>query len=43
MVEENKGEDYLCVKDGKDHGHIPQNASWRELLGELGPHGDIPG
>ena len=32
---------YLCVKDGRDHGHVPESATWGSVLAELGPRGDI--
>ena len=34
--EEEKKESYLCEKDGRDHGHVQEGASWSTLLGELG-------
>jgi pyruvate/2-oxoglutarate dehydrogenase complex dihydrolipoamide dehydrogenase (E3) component len=46
MVEENKGDqqpDYISEKDGRDHGHTQEGASWSSLLEELKPLGDIPG
>ena len=50
MVEESKGQQpaaeeeeksYLCVKDGRDHGHIVENTSWRSVMNEIGERGEI--
>jgi len=42
MVEENKGEDqHINPTTGRDHGHTKEGASWGNLLGELGPRGEI--
>ena len=45
MVEERKEEHpaYLCQLDGRDHGHVGEGATWRSLLPELGPQGEIRG
>ena len=34
-AEEEKKESYLCEKDGRDHGHVQEGASWSTLLDEL--------
>ena len=40
--EENKQPSYICEKDGRDHGHIVEDTSWRSVMTEIGHRGEIP-
>ena len=39
---EEEEKSFLCVKDGRDHGHVTEGTSWREVMTSVGERGEIP-